>query len=617
MVDQCTTNMERINYPTPLHRSAVNNGRFKSGLGSLTKRQESPRILGQIYRSQSFEHSRNVGRVHGPSVIQERINRENDSNSFRQYYYSSIPKQNGRIAQGVERYSYRDLGGSDKQSSINSVFTYSGQGQLRCRLSQSSERQVRVEITPRIISILGRNVGTAHDRPFRVGFNNTVTKIQQPISQSVSLGYRRVGTARLGVPQQLRKPSVPTPSSSIGRHSNSERGSNNNSTRLEGSTLVPETVKGVNKPSVSHQGHGQIGVEHLGTRRAAPKPPLETLRLEDIWEKTLKGQGWSDRVIPTYRFYLAPSTLSLYNSHISVFYNYCLSIDTLFPPTSSGVIADFLKELSLTSERPRSKLNCTIAAINSMYDALNVPSPCRLPIIKNMVNALVRAHTKLPMKKSTILPVGHFCDMFNSWTHNGELSIKDLRLKAITLLSLAGMLRPSDIAPRTQSLNTNTSAVENIVFSTRQLDFVTDGSLKIHFFGIKNDTNRDGFEVQIQPHSCEKLDPVRTLRTYVERTNNVRDKTDSPVFLSLKRPFKAIDSSTVASILNEAISRAGLENQGLSAKSFRPTGATAAIAHNYDPNVVRKIGRWKTESVFFDHYVHSRTPEMFTDDLIK
>ena len=60
--------------------------------------------------------------------------------------------------------------------------------------------------------------------------------------------------------------------------------------------------------------------------------------------------------------------------------------------------------------------------------------------------------------------------------------------------------------------------------------------------------------------------------------------------------------------MEEAIRTAGLENKGYSAKSFRPTGATAAIDSGENPDIVMKTGRWKTASVFRDRYVHSQPP---------
>ena len=85
----------------------------------------------------------------------------------------------------------------------------------------------------------------------------------------------------------------------------------------------------------------------------------------------------------------------------------------------------------------------------------------------------------------------------------------------------------------------------------------------------------------------------------------------------MKHPYNALSSQSVRNILNESIELVGLPRNTYSAKCFRPTGATAAVAAGVDPETVMKIGRWKTTSVFFEHYVHSRTPKDLTDNIWK
>ena len=76
-----------------------------------------------------------------------------------------------------------------------------------------------------------------------------------------------------------------------------------------------------------------------------------------------------------------------------------------------------------------------------------------------------------------------------------------------------------------------------------------------------------------------------------------------------------IFAATIAKLLDKAIEYVGLSGQGFTAKSFRPTGAMLAVEMGVDPDVVMKLGRWKTRSVFMDHYVHAKPPKEFTDNL--
>ena len=154
-----------------------------------------------------------------------------------------------------------------------------------------------------------------------------------------------------------------------------------------------------------------------------------------------------------------------------------------------------------------------------------------------------------------------------------------------------------------------------MLFTTDCVEFMSDKSARVTIFGAKNDTNRSGFQVLMPPHSNPKLDPVDSLRVYLHRTAQFRPPT-RPVFLALNAPHNALTAVQIGQILNEAIRLAGLSGLGYSAKYFRPTGATLAVAAGIDPEVVRKAGRWKTAHVFYEHYVHSRTPAALTEATI-
>ena len=72
-----------------------------------------------------------------------------------------------------------------------------------------------------------------------------------------------------------------------------------------------------------------------------------------------------------------------------------------------------------------------------------------------------------------------------------------LRMKALCLLALTFMPRPSDVAPNACHYNSATEHVEKMVFSVNHITFHTDGSMSIKFHGIKNDYDRDGFCVTL------------------------------------------------------------------------------------------------------------------------
>ena len=69
----------------------------------------------------------------------------------------------------------------------------------------------------------------------------------------------------------------------------------------------------------------------------------------------------------------------------------------------------------------------------------------------------------------------------------------------------------------------------------------------------------------------------------------------------------------MGSVLSEAISLAGLSSSMYTPKCFRPSGATKAVNGGMDPDKVRRLGRWKTSSVFYEHYVYDKTSDKYTN----
>ena len=284
--------------------------------------------------------------------------------------------------------------------------------------------------------------------------------------------------------------------------------------------------------------------------------------------------------------------------------------------TNIPCLANFLCELADSSDRPESVLRTVSASLSFLFEALGKASPIHHPEIKRLITALIKTGTVKPMKRSKPMPIEAFVKYFRELGPDKDLSLKELRRKTVTLLSLVFMARPSDLAPKGVVFNSSTLSVEKTVLSTDDIRFNEDGSLSITFWGIKNDSKRQGFEVTVHPNKDDiLLDPVRCLKLYIEKTDEFRPKDTSPLFITLKAPYRAISSDTIGNILEESISAAGLADMGFTAKSFRPTAATMAIQKGMSPETAMQLGRWKTKEVFFNHYVYPQVPESYTGDL--
>lgn len=336
--------------------------------------------------------------------------------------------------------------------------------------------------------------------------------------------------------------------------------------------------------------------------------------MEDIWRETLTSSGWSQRAAFQVRFSWAKSTLTQYNRCIRNFKSFCADNKVTFPPSNVSDIADYMCFLADKSDRPESSIRINISAISCLYDGLGFNNVTHCASLKKLQCALVKSGTRRPGIRTQVMPITPFMDYFRSDKENSKLSLKDLRLKVITLMALYFMTRPSDIAPRAESFDPVNNTVTSCTLKRNNVTFHPDGSLTITFFGIKNDTSRSGFEVRLPPSDDHSLDLARALSVYMDRTSK-QVPADGPVFVSLTKPFTHLSPQTISHILTEAISRVGLGVHGYTAKCFRPTGANAAIQSKVEPETAMHIGRWKTKEVFYNHYVHSMAPSWYTDNV--
>ena len=555
---------------------------------------------------------RATGNTHGIRNVQEFSKRSHRRDFERQLNSWGVrPQQRGSCSRTF-RNRHGDLGPSGGHPVQNSMHTYSGSAQLYSRPSIENSRHSQLDFTPRSIPIVREKIRSFFNRQIRHEPELPIAAIQFKV---LGTEFRRgkCSSTRLEFRKQLCQPPM-------GPHPKSSTESGGGSGRMHAyrphipsSAMVsdpsnPESLR-TNYSSCSQK----RPILHWPKPGANEEQSMAASCVEDLWKRSLKSEGWSDRATNQFQFCLAKSTRSSYNTLLFKCNTFCTDINESFPPKSLAISADFLCLMADSSQRPKSILCTALSALSLVYVHSGLCDITKNPSIVRLCSALIKSGTSAPLRHSTVLPIQAFHNLFKTWESNDKLSLADLRLKAITLLALSLMLRPSDIAPKGEVFNSFSGETSNFLFTTDMLKFTNDGLL-ITLMAIKNDSNRDGFEVFLPSIQESKLDPVQTLKDYLRRTEPFRS--DGAVFISLKRPYSAISASSVAKVLECSISKAGLSGQGFSAKSFRPTGATRAIDAGIDPNIVQKMGRWKCTEVFRNHYVHSKTPVEYTSSII-
>ena len=470
----------------------------------------------------------------------------------------------------------------------------------------------------------GHDVRAAHGGQVCGRGYHTATRLQQPVCGSWHSRGRRAGPDRLGGGEQLGKPPVSLDSQGprCDRNATSRRDADR--AHVAGSAMDGETPPPVHSAATPSATGGEFmfadSIESAD--RTASEPQMDTICLAGIWRSHLEARGWSQAACERLPLCLADTTHRNYDRYIRDFFNFCNVHGVPFPPFDSAVIADYFLHKCSTLDRPHSTVRCVSAALSALYETTGRHNPAQDPFVTRLTQAIVKSGTRAPMARAAVMDISAFVRLFRSWPDNESLTLQQLRLKTITLLALALMLRPSDIAPLARRYDASADFTDRFVMTTDQLQFTSDGFLQVTFLGIKNDSQRTGFQVTLPPNPDLKLDPVVTLRTYLSRTDSMRCTTTKPmrctttkpVFLSLVRPYSAISASTVAQVLGKAIGAAeafGLA-PGHRPKDFRPTSATRAVQLGFDTDDVQRLGRWKTRSVFLEHYVHNKIEESFT-----
>ena len=331
---------------------------------------------------------------------------------------------------------------------------------------------------------------------------------------------------------------------------------------------------------------------------------METLCLENQWRKLLTKKHWSEQCTAVHSNFIATSSLKQYNSYINQFQEFCVIQNINFPPDEdnrSSAIAEFLLFKAKQSERPGSMLQSVRAALTHFFNSMEVSEPFCI-FLKQLSTALIKSETARPKGRTPIMPLKPFTDMFERWPDNDNLTLAKLRVKAVTLITIGTLARCSDLAPAN-------------VLKRKNVTFNKDGSLTILFHGIKNDSDRKGFEIRVECAQNPKSDPVKTLRDYINRTADKVDQSEGPIFIKPSSPFGPVTPRGIADILRTAIKEAGLSDT-FTPRSFRPSATSAAVASGCDHETVRQLGRWKTREVFYESYVYPLPKKDTTDKIL-
>ena len=412
-------------------------------------------------------------------------------------------------------------------------------------------------------------------------------------------------TAELDRDHQLCQPAVSSSAEGSAAHRAPGRDCDRDCSHMADSTLVPDfdadgscaTNDNTESPSVIS---GSIEPS-FSTARAAQESEVGPRRMEGLWRQQA-APSIPDNVLQLMCASVAPETLARYQQIIVSLTNYCGGIHCLDAASVSG----FLEFTTRSTERPEATLRLARAAISFLADLQGRPAP-DAAVVRRVHTALVATRTTKPRQATPVADVSMLVTYLKDLGSTEELPINELRQKAITLLSITAFCRPSDLAcvarpsvlPDTARGTTNLSVCSR--FRMDSIKWLDEGA-ELVFFGSKADKGMSGNTVLIERASDPDICPITTLKAYINATATARlSVDDQPVFISLKKPYKGLSSSAIAQILSQVLKDSG-QQQGVTARSIRPTGARKAIEQGVEATVVQRRGRWKSSDVFHRHY---------------
>ena len=113
-----------------------------------------------------------------------------------------------------------------------------------------------------------------------------------------------------------------------------------------------------------------------------------------------------------------------------------------------------------------------------------------------------------------------------------------------------------------------------------------------------------------------RLCVVKTLKAYIEKTDEIRDKNTDNLFISTKPPFKGASSTTIARWVKETLANAGIDIALFSAHSVRGATTSKMSDLQFPIQEIMKKAMWKSESTFQKFYKKSVIPKDISNKML-
>ena len=292
--------------------------------------------------------------------------------------------------------------------------------------------------------------------------------------------------------------------------------------------------------------------------------------------ESFRRKEFSEESIKILLSSLAPSTQKQYKSHLKRWLEFCTTQKKDAYNATEKDIRNFLTE--------NFKKRSQYGTINTLRSAISLISENNIGESRNN-NRFVKGCAHLRPSKTKyneIWDVDIVLNFLEKTSFDQCISLKELTLKAVTLLALC-------TAQRAQSISK--IKIKNIKEINEKIVIYFDERLKTTRVGIEN-PNLELPKCKERPNLCV----FSCVKKYMERTKNIRNNEDY-LFISIKDPHKKVSSQTISRWIKKTLKDAGIDTSIFSAHSTRTASSSKAYSKGVDPSVIKNTANWSEKSV--------------------
>ena len=270
----------------------------------------------------------------------------------------------------------------------------------------------------------------------------------------------------------------------------------------------------------------------------------------------------------------ANNTLRAYKSDFKDFGAFCSNHGLNSLPTEPKIVSLYLTHLSKNSKI--STLRRRLVSISMVHKLKGHYLDTKHPIIVENLMGIRRVKGSIQKGKKPLL-INHLKSIINSINEQNASESKKLRDKAIILIGFGGGFRRTEL----------------ISIDYEDLEFVSEG-IKITLRKSKTDQFGEGMIKGLPYFNDQNYCPVINLKNWLEISNI---KT-GPIFRRFSKGSnlteKRLTDQSVALLIKEYLSLAGIENKNFAGHSLRSGFATAAADAGADERSIMAMTGHKT-----------------------